>query len=298
MFVCIDLGGNNIRGTWMDRSGGSGTPIALPRPRTLDGTKKILEALIRDLSREAREPVEQIGIASAGPLSLSSGVYIDPTNMPELKGFDLSGYIKETFNIAPVLENDAQASALGEIFKGSLKGEKDALVFTLGTGLGSGVIVSGKIWRGNLEAGPELGHIYLGPGRKKKCGCGQVGCAETWLNAKALHDLVEQNGIVLKSLKEVRIHLEQKDEKALKAMSQYGKRLGLYLSQMVSVFGIKKIGLSGGLSELSPYFLQSTRYTINYRLASRPWLLPDKLAVTPDPHMSALWGMGYLMFAQ
>jgi len=141
MFICVDLGGSNVRGTWMDRSGRFGAVINFSRPRTLDGTRKALDSLIHELMREAPGKAEKIGIASAGPLNLGRGVYLDPTNMPELKGFALSAYIHELFGIVPLLENDAQAAALGEIYQGGLRGEKDALVFTLGTGLGSGVII-------------------------------------------------------------------------------------------------------------------------------------------------------------
>ncbi|RQD75884.1 ROK family protein [Desulfonatronospira sp. MSAO_Bac3] len=295
MYICIDLGGSNIRGTWMDRDGRCGEVLNVPRPRELAGTKKALAGLIQNVMQKSPGAVNNIGIASAGPLNLEQGIYFTPTNMPELKGFDLAGFVSGIFGIRPVLENDAQAAALGEIFNGCLAGEKDALVFTLGTGLGSGVIMDRRVWRGRLDAGPELGHVYMGPNRGKRCGCGQTGCAETWLNAAALKEMAVQNGLSLASLKDLDIYLEKKDEKALVTMQQYGRRLGLFLSQMVSIFGIKNIGLSGGLSRLGPCFSEVVPQSINFRLKTRPWLIPDRIELSPDPQMSALWGMGYLM---
>ena len=295
MYICVDLGGSNIRGAWMDRDGKCGEAQSMSRPRALAGTKKALAGLIQEIMHKAPGRVQNIGIASAGPLNLEQGIYFTPTNMPELKGFDLAGFVSGIFGIRPVLENDAQAAALGEIFKGCLAGENDALVFTLGTGLGSGVIMDRRVWRGKLDAGPELGHVYMGPNRGKRCGCGQTGCAETWLNAAALKELATLNGLSLTGLKELDIYLEKKEEKALKAMQQYGRRLGLYLSQMVSIFGIKNIGLSGGLSRLAPYFSAAVPQSIQFRLKTRPWLIPDRIEFATDPQMSALWGMGYLM---
>ncbi len=295
MYICIDLGGSNLRGTWMDRFGNCGDVHSMPRPKELAGTKQALAGIIQELTQKSPGAVQNIGIASAGPLNLEQGIYLTPTNMPELKGFDLAGFVSGVFGIRPVLENDAQAAALGEIYKGCLAGEKDALVFTLGTGLGSGVIMERRVWRGKLDAGPELGHVYMGPNRGKRCGCGQVGCAETWLNAAALKELSMQNGLSLTGLKDLDVYLKRGDEKALKAMQQYGRRLGLYLSQMVSIFGIKNIGLSGGLSRLGPFFSDSVPQSIRFRLKTRPWLIPERIEVSSDPQMSALWGMGCLM---
>ncbi|MFW5731515.1 MAG: ROK family protein [Desulfonatronovibrionaceae bacterium] len=296
MYICIDLGGTNIRGTWIDKSGLSGEPVVVRRPRDLKGTEDALLFIVHNIDKSCPGRVQKIGLATAGPMDYASGVYLSPTNMPELKDFDVKSLFLQKLNLESVFENDAQAAALGETFKGCLAGEKDALVFTLGTGLGSGVIMGGKLWKGNLPAGPELGHLYLGPGRKVTCGCGQVGCAETWLNARALLDLACQE-FSLQDLRQLTPLLEQKNPAALKILGQYGHRLGLYLSQVVSIFGISSIGLSGGLSRLAPYFLPAAEATVQHRLGFRPWLLPDQIRHASDPEMSALWGMGCLMIS-
>ncbi|MFN2344004.1 MAG: ROK family protein, partial [Desulfonatronovibrio sp.] len=245
MFVCIDLGASNIRGTWINSSGLTGSVVHSSRPKTLDGTKKSLISIVNDIMSQCPGKVQKIGLASAGPMDFQKGAYLNPTNMPELKNFYLRDFLLDKFGLEVTLENDAQAAALGEIFKGCLIGENDAMVFTLGTGLGSGVVLDNRIWRGKLPAGPELGHLYLGPGRRIKCGCGQTGCAETWLNAKALSDLVIANNLNISTLRDLDTHLEEKNTKAIKALNQYGHRLGLYLTQVISIFGICNIGLGG-----------------------------------------------------
>lgn len=294
MFICIDLGGSNLRGTWIEKSGRTGEVVHVSRPRSLESTKNALAGIVNQLAVDSPQKVQKIGLASAGPMDFDTGQYLNPTNMPELKGFNVRDFLFNQFGLEVVLENDAQASALGEVFRGCLTGESDAMVFTLGTGLGSGVVIDSRIWRGKLSAGPELGHLYLGPGRNVRCGCGQVGCAETWLNARALMDLTRST-LNLRSLKELDSHLEQRDPGALKALDQYGRRLGIYLSQVVSIFGITAVGLSGGLSRLAPYFTSSALDTLNYRLARRTWLIPKSIKNSPDPEMSALWGMCHLI---
>ncbi|MFP4128957.1 MAG: ROK family protein [Desulfonatronovibrio sp.] len=295
MYISIDLGGTNLRGTWIDKSGRTGEVRIVSRPKSLKGTQEALSEIIKKLKSECPEKVREIGLASAGPMDFEQGVYLNPTNMPELKDFNLKKYIANTTGLKVILENDAQAAALGEIYKGCLAGEKDAMVFTLGTGLGSGVIIDRKIWRGKLPAGPELGHLYLGPGRKVRCGCGQVGCAETWLNSAALKDLARQNRVELDSLKQLDNYLLRKDAQAIKTLEQYGHRLGLYLCQVAVVFGITNVALGGGLSRLGPYFIESARKTLSHRLFQRKWLIPEKICCSPEPEMSALWGMCFLM---
>ncbi len=298
MYICIDLGGSNLRGTWIDKFGQSGKVTVVSRPASLEGTREALSVIIDGIKRDCPGIVQKIGLATAGPMDFHRGVYLNPTNMPELTDFNLKDFISKEFGFDLVLENDAQAAALGEIFKGCLAGENEALVFTLGTGLGSGVVINKQIWRGILPAGPELGHLYLGPGRKIRCGCGQTGCAETWLNAAALKDLACRNGLQIDNLRELDFYLLSNDGKAFKTMEQYGRRLGLYLSQVVSIFGITAIALGGGLSRLAPYFTKSAHKTIAHRLDKRKWLIPKKICNSPDPEMSALWGMCFLMICK
>jgi len=295
MFICLDLGGTHVRGTWLDEQGKHGPVLVLPRKKTLEGTKEVLSELIIRLKSDCPSQVQKIGLASAGPFDRQGKVYLSPTNMPELSGFKVGSFIQEQFALDVILENDAQAAALGEVWQGGLKGEKHAIVLTLGTGVGSGVIFNTRIWRGAHDTGPELGHIYLGSGLGEKCGCGQVGCAETWLNKKALLDLFAKHELALNDPKEIWPYLKNGHAGSFKALREYGHRLGLFLTQLMIIFDIKAIGLAGGISGLSRYFLTGTWITIKQRLQKRPWLWPEKIVTSPDPQMSALWGMASLM---
>ncbi len=301
MYISIDLGGTNMRGTWITSAGRYGEVILHSRPRTLEGTKDSLINLVKDLRARAPEPAMGIGLATAGPLDHRKRMYLTTTNMPELDHFRVGEFLEKEFSLPVRMENDAQAAALGEVWAGGLAGTADAVVITLGTGVGSGVIMNHEIWRGGHFTGPELGHVYLGPGPKRSCemgesslpscGCGQVGCAESWLQKKAFLDLFNRCGYAIDDPKEVFSDLEQATPAALRLLDIYGRRLGLYLSVLQVVFGFPCIGISGGLSAFYPYFQKGMWDTLEYRFAQRKWWLPKQIVSSPDPEMSALLGM-------
>lgn len=291
MYICIDLGGTNVRGTWVDRAGQYGQLFLLPRPTSLQGTKDCLQDLIERIQDQICTKVQGIGLASAGPLDHRKRLYLETTNMPELNYFHIGDFLEEVFDLPVIMENDAQAAALGEVWQGSLAGSQQAVVLTLGTGVGSGVISKGRIWRGGHFTGPELGHIFLGPGMKKRCGCDQVGCAETWLQKEALKEIFRFQGLKIKTLRDLQPLIEGHDHLARRGLEIYGRRLGLYLSVLQVIFGFEDICLSGGLSWFVPYCREHIWSTLHYRLQSRNWLLPQRIVASTNPEMSALWGM-------
>ncbi|MFW6314013.1 MAG: ROK family protein [Desulfohalobiaceae bacterium] len=291
MHICIDLGGTNLRGTWVDQSGNCGELVYLSRPQSLDGTKQTLMSLIRSLISQAPQKPQGIGLASAGPLDHIQGKYLKTSNIPELDYFQVSDFLHSEFGLPVRMENDAQAAALGEVWKGGLAGESQAVILTLGTGLGSGVIMQGKIWRAGHFTGPELGHIFLGLQQGRKCGCGQPGCAEVWLNKQALLDLAAQKGYSLKDLRELQFILDRNETMGKAIMQEYGVRLGLYLSILQVVFGFKSLGLSGGLSAYFPYCQEYVWSCLQQRFKYRQWWLPERIVPSPDPELSAILGM-------
>jgi glucokinase len=301
MYISIDLGGTNVRGTWINSKGEYGRVILHSRPRSLDGTKESLKSLVHDLQDQAPDQVQGIGLATAGPLDHLKRMYLHTTNMPELDHFRVGSFLEEAFSLPVRMENDAQAAALGEVWAGGLPGTAEAVVVTLGTGVGSGVIMNHEIWRGGHFTGPELGHIYLGPGPKRSCkksalslpacGCGQVGCAEAWLQKKALVELFTSCGYPVQDPKDAFGLLEKGDPEALRVTDMYGRRLGLYISVLQVVFGFASVGISGGLSAFFPYFQSGMWATMRHRFADRQWWLPQQVVPSPDPEMSALLGM-------
>jgi len=290
MYACLDLGGNNIRGTWIDFSGSHGVLVHYNRPATLEGTQEVLLTVIREIEQDAPQTLCGIGLASAGPLDHREKKYLSTTNTPELDYFRVGDFLESEAGLPVMMENDAQAAALGEVWQGCLAGCSNALVLTLGTGIGSGLIMNDSIWRGGHVTGPELGHIYLGD-NNVLCGCGQYGCAETWLNTTALMELLLEHGLAFEHLKEVVPVLEDGDRPAQKAIEIYGRRLGFFLGVLQVGFGIKNICISGGLNRFIPFCREYIWQELRHRLQKRPEWLPGSILSSKAPEMSALYGM-------
>ena len=291
MYLVIDLGGTNIRGTWMASTGEHGTIRHATRPRSLEGTKRHFQDLVQTLRHEApREPLG-IGLATAGPLDHRAKRYLQTSNMPELNDFAIGEFVEREIGLPFIMENDAQAAALGEAWNGSVAGSENSFVLTLGTGVGSGVILQGRLWRGAHATGPELGHVYLGPGRPRACGCQQVGCIETWLNTWAFARLAQRSGLEECTPRQVAQLWQHGDARAAAVLRRYGHRLGLAISTLQVVFGVPAVGLSGGLSSLFPACEPYVWQTLRHRFRNREWWLPRQIAASPDPELSGLWGM-------
>jgi glucokinase len=292
-FICLDIGGTNIRGTWVSSDGECGELVLIKRPKELEGTKEAILDLIYKIKSLCPYEIKGIGVASAGPLDFEKKIYLKTANMPEVDFFPIGAFLEEKFSCPILLENDAQAAALGEIYFGCLQGEKHGITITLGTGVGTGVVINRKIWRALHITGPELGHIYLGGDRE--CGCGQIGCAETLLNREGLILLAKKYGLSIQRTKELYEMAKTQDPKAVKVLKEFGGTLGLFISVLQTVFGIKNICISGGMSRVVELCLDAVWQTLNERFKQRKWWLPHKILISKEPNLSALYGMGVLL---
>lgn len=287
MYACLDLGATNIRGTWIDASGEHGNLVYLTRPNTLKGTKEILISIVRQIEQDSPQRIRGIGLASAAPLDRKEKKYLQTSNTPELDYFRVGDFLQENLRLPVLMENDAQAAAWGEVWKGSLAGSSDAVVLTLGSGVGSGVILDSGIWRAGHVTVPELEHIYMGESYRV-CGCGQNGCAEVWLNKEALLEIFLEQGCVFHEMREMADLLANGDNAAQGAMKVYGRRLGLFIGILQVIFGFDNIGISGGLSSFVPYCEQSIWQELQKRLEKRHRWLPKRIVSSREPEMSAL----------
>ncbi len=295
MYICFDIGGTRIKAAWVSSTGKHGKVYVCATPKRLEDTKETILEIIEKIKKEAPLNIKAIGIASAGPLDWENRKYLMPVHLPHLSNFDMGAFLENKTGLPIFMENDAQAAAMGELWLGCLRSEKDAIFITLGTGVGSGVIKDSKIWRANHITGPELGHIYMGLGEDKECGCGQKGCAETYLGKDALMELFFDAGIKISSLEEGILKVKKKEHGTEKIMQEYGKRLGIFLSMLLVVFGIKVIGIGGGLSVFLPYCETYVWNTLKERFKKRSWWLPQKIVKAQNPENSALLGMAAIL---
>jgi glucokinase len=152
------------------------------------GPHEILErtmSLVGELAREARGALTAIGVGCAGPLDVVRGLILSPPNLPGWDEFPLVELLKRRFGVPVVLENDANAAALGEQRFGAGRGFENLVYITISTGIGGGVIVDGRIVRGVGSGAGEVGHMTIIPDGPV-CGCGGRGCLETLCSGTAI----------------------------------------------------------------------------------------------------------------
>jgi len=186
-YIGIDLGGTFIKTCLMDDSGRPKDIIQRPTP-TGQGGQAVIEAMgaggleILRGNGIARGDVAGVGIGSPGPLDMANGVVLATPNIPGLAGLPMRDRVGESIGSPAVLENDANAAGYGEYVAGTGAGLESLVLLTLGTGIGSGIILAGQILHGAHGVGGEAGHIIVVAGGEP-CGCGQRGCLERYSSA-------------------------------------------------------------------------------------------------------------------
>ena len=188
--IGIDLGGTNIAvGVTDDEF----NIIGRGKRKTPAGAQS--DGILKEMAKAARQAVENaglemsdiddVGIAAPGTVNPKTG-YIEYSNNIKFKNYPAADRLKELLSVEKCyIANDANAAAYGELLSGAGKGCKDFVAVTLGTGVGSGIILDGKILTGSNFAGAEIGHSYIIAGGEK-CTCGNCGCWESYASATAL----------------------------------------------------------------------------------------------------------------
>ncbi len=193
--IGIDLGGTNIKVGLVDENynivAKATTKTNLPRPAE-EICGSIVETVweVLNQAKVTIGEVNSIGIGTPGTANRNSGVVLYSCNLG-FKNTDLRSIIKEKLGKEVYVENDANAAAFGEVLAGAGKGYKDVVVVTLGTGVGGGIIIDGKIYTGFNFCGAELGHTVIHFGGRQ-CGCGRKGCFEAYSSATALINMTRE----------------------------------------------------------------------------------------------------------
>lgn len=186
LYIGIDVGGTTIKGAIIDKNGklygedsvptGKGEEIA-------DGIEVVCNRLIVN-SGVSAERVKAVGIGCPGVIDAEHGNVVLAGNL-RLKNFPLVKLVEKRIHLPVRITNDANAAALGEARFGAGKDYTDSILITLGTGVGGGVVIGGKLFEGNMSAGAELGHMVIERGGNR-CTCGRRGCFEAYSSATAL----------------------------------------------------------------------------------------------------------------
>jgi len=189
-YVGIDLGGTNLKLGLVSADGKVLRRLSSPT-QAKHGPAHVLERMaqaVRDLCKAAGiglEDVAAVGAAAPGPLDTKEGVVLFAPNMPGWRNIHVRDALVKALNRPVVVENDANAAGYGEFRCGAGRTVRDMIILTLGTGLGGGIIIGGRMFRGHTDTGAELGHTVIKYGGRR-CGCGITGCLEAYASCTAV----------------------------------------------------------------------------------------------------------------
>jgi len=182
LYVGVDIGGTKVAAGIVNHKGEIRRQTKAPMAThgtAAEGLKAVLDAIsfVLDGDANLKKSICGIGICSPGPLDPHTGVVINPPNLPCWRNFPLAEEVARVYGVPVRLDNDANAAALAECLWGAGRGYRNVFFTILGTGVGTGILIDGKIYYGRTGAAAEGGHVtvdYKGP----RCGCGKYGCIE------------------------------------------------------------------------------------------------------------------------
>lgn len=245
--IGIDLGGTKIAvGVWV--SDRLVYKQIYPTPR--EGGQKVVLAMAeaaREALKEGGQEVDTVGVGTPGPLDFEHGVVKFAPNIPFFNNFPLRSRLEELLGMSVVLENDANAAALGEHYQGAARGASSSLYVTVSTGIGGGLVIGGKVWRGHNGQGGEVGHVTVLPGGPV-CGCGLDGCLEAVASGVAIaRDGRYAYKEELDTL-EVFRRWQSGEAKATRIVEQAARYLGTGLASLQKALDPEVIVLGGGVA--------------------------------------------------
>ncbi|HKA01608.1 MAG TPA: ROK family protein [Candidatus Solibacter sp.] len=241
MIIGVDIGGTKVAAGLVDAAGN----ITRKTRVAMSGFSSVHEAIAPLISSD----VTGIGLCSPGPLDYRTGVVINPPNLPYWRDFPLVEETTHAFGVPARLDNDANAAALAEVLWGAGKGHRHVFYATLGTGVGSGFVIDGRIFHGRTGNAAEGGHVtidYRGP----VCGCGKPGCIEALASGPAI---ARRAGMA--RAEDVGAAYRAGDAKARAVLAETAELLAVWLGNVVDLLDPDVIVVGGGVAELmAPFF--------------------------------------------
>jgi glucokinase len=261
--IGVDLGGTNLRIAAVTPTGERLDSIGLPT-RLSEGPHAVLDdmagAIRRITERQTGRDFLGIGVGSPGPLELPLGVLHHPPNLIGFDGLNLRTELERRLDHPVHVGHDSALAALGECVFGAGRafGSKSLCMYTLGTGVGSGVILDGRIWQGMQGSAGESGHGPIIPDGPA-CPCGARGCLEMYASATAIVRRAHQLGLEAPThaalTSSAIAHLaESGDKRALQIFDEVGYALGLSLAHLVNALDLPLYVIGGGAAAAWPLF--------------------------------------------
>jgi glucokinase len=197
LFVGLDVGGTSMKAGVVDDRGKPLSAVSLPTEAHNGqefGLRRMCETILAAMkaANVGREQVAAIGVATPGLMDIPAGVIIDPPNLKPWKNVQVRQFVQDQFQLPTAFQNDANAAAYGEYWVGAGRQVHSMVLFTLGTGVGGGIIIGDQVLEGEHSHGAELGHTRIELTRPRLCGCGRHGCLEAYASATSVVKRTEE----------------------------------------------------------------------------------------------------------
>jgi len=279
-YVGIDLGGTNIKGGVVTASGevlhfeSIETEVEGGRDHVLDRIG-MLAGKVRDAAGLQPEQIAAVGIGSPGPLDTKRGIIHEAPNLPGWINLPLADEVRRRCGYPTFLENDANSAALAEAHVGAGKGTQCMIMLTLGTGIGGGIVLGGRVWHGADDIAAELGHVsvkYDGI----PCNCGSIGCVEAYASATGVvrraRQAIEQGADSSLAGADDSLTCEQVfraaaagDRLAQQVVDDTAAYLGTAIGSLINIFNPDMIVLFGGMTNAGDQLLVPLRHEVRKR---------------------------------
>lgn len=256
LYAGFDLGGSQLKYGLIDEKGKVLFSAKVNTPSRIEELVHLLKRIWENLKKKEKKHIAACGFGFPGIFSIEEQKIYQSPNYPELDRFALLPALSSFIDVPFWLNNDANMAAFGELKLGAGQGVQSMIFLTIGTGVGTGVILDGRLWQGKCGFAGELGHATVNPDGEK-CKCGSCGCLETEVSAPK----ISRNYKELKktreeiSAEEVYKRAKIEDEQARKAYAMAGHYLGIGLSIAINLLNPEKILLGGGVMKAGDFLL-------------------------------------------
>ena len=279
--IGIDVGGTNVKIALVDDKGNILYSNSVPTRAEMgyEYTVNNIKQAIKDLMAETKASnIEGIGFDFPGQIDYKNGIVRLAPNIPGWVNIPIVQIIEDEFKIPTRIDNDVHCAALGELNFGAGKGCENFICMTVGTGIGSGIVINGKLVRGASNAAGELGHIKLQMHDGPLCGCGDYGCMEAFASGPSIVAMAKEYLLSGKSTRfqemanggEITPYIVAQaalegDPVAKRIFTKMGEYIGFGLASVVNLLNPERIIIGGGVADAGDILLDPIRETIKKR---------------------------------
>lgn len=287
-YVGLDVGGGTMKAGVVNDAGAPLCKVTLPTEAHRGqeaGLERMCET-IRLAVNEAKvswDQVMAIGVATPGTMDIHAGLILDPPNLKPWQNVPVRQHVQDVFQKPTAFQNDANAAALGESWAGAGRQAKSMVLFTLGTGVGGGIVIGDQVLVGEHSHGAELGHTCIEISNARQCGCGRWGCLEAYASATAVvkraKEKIAESGSssTLSKASEEELtaemvfdHAAQGDELAKDLVEEVAFYLGVGAVNAMHSIDPDMIVFAGGMTAAGEEFLNRIRHHVQERAFPLP----------------------------